>query len=196
MTGVQTCALPICAVLWSFRDEIIGFGKKLWDIITYPFVAFKKWLASTFIGKALGMDGSDSETTTSDSGNKTYEVNGEKVDKATYDRQIAGMAQQNSRMVDIARTNSYSDGTPLDRGAYPTDSPISKSAGSLVTAQSNAVDQNAQRNSEQLTLQKKQVALLEDLSGTNQAQLSVQAQTATSASDSAKYTRQTAMNAA
>ena len=106
------------------------------------------------------------------------------------------MAQQNSRMVDIARTNSYSDGTPLDRGAYPTDSPISKSAGSLVAAQSSAVDQNAQRNSEQLTLQKKQVALLEDLSGTNQAQLSVQSQTANAATDSAKYTRQTAMNAA
>ena len=49
--AIGLAVAAVGAVLWSFRDEIIGFGKKLWDIITYPFVAFKKWLASTFIGK-------------------------------------------------------------------------------------------------------------------------------------------------
>lgn len=208
------------AAIWYFWDEIkeagAWVGKKMgefWDLITTPFRWLKDFIADTFVGKLLGMNAEK------DQGSKTtYKVNGKEVDKETYERQLSNINKfspssknpidklegTGTVMPDGRRMRTLSDSrrsrldpvslstSPSQEYGYPVDKPQPKS--DLVQIQSSAVDMASLKSQEQVATNKKTTELLEELVGTSQAQLTVQAQTASATADTSRFSRQTAMN--
>jgi hypothetical protein len=173
-------------LIYKNWDSIVQAGKdlwewlssaatKIWDAITSPFTMLKDWFKNSWLGKMFG-----SSDTTSARGNI-----------GSYDKAISPIYQgalgNNPGAILTSRADNSTPAVLVDRNT-------SGYTKELTNTQSNAIDQNKLKDSESANIQRKQLALLEDISSTNNAQLGVQSRTAGNQDNSTRYLKTISMN--
>ena len=160
------------SLLWDAVKEtgsaIFELGSKIFDAISAPFKWLGDWFKNSWIGKLFGND------TTSARGSI-----------GSYDKAVSPIYQGALGNNPGAILTSRADNKSMT--AVSVDQNTTGYSKELVNTQSNAIDQNKLKDTETANLQKKQVALLEEISGTNNAQLGVQARTASAQDNSNRY---------
>jgi hypothetical protein len=160
------------SLLWDAVKEtgsaIFELGSKIFDAISAPFKWLGDWFKNSWIGKLFGND------TTSARGNI-----------GSYNKASGPIYQGALGNNPGAILTSSADNKSMT--AVSVDQNTTGYSKELVNTQSNAIDQNKVKDAETANLQKKQVALLEEISGTNNAQLGVQARTASAQDNSNRY---------
>lgn len=164
----------------ALYDWIASAATKLWDFITSPFKMLTDWLKGSWLGKMFG--GSDKTPST------------EKV-VSTGDPAKAELQKEYMNLTDRnGMTNADKEWYKANGKSYPTDQNNSGYSKELSTTQSSAIDQNRLKDSESTGLQKKQIALLEEINGTNNAQLGVQARSASAQDNGNRYLKTLSMS--
>lgn len=172
----------------ALYDWIANAATKIWDFITSPFKMLIDWFKNSWLGKMFG--GGDTKTSaTSTSLGKTSSINSSAVDDAIYNQAKAAGATGSTSYQSFSGANAkdqaFGKVKDLNTSGYSKE---------LVNTQTNAIDQNRLKESETNSLQRKQIALLEDISGTNSAQLGVQSRTAGNQDNSTRYLKTISMN--
>ena len=155
--------------LWDVGKDVtswlVGLAPKIWDAITAPFKWLGDWFKNSWVGKLFGGGESQSSQSLISSVGTT------------------NTGSEYSRSFNIGNNPSVIPNT----SAIPMEQNRTGYSKELVNTQSNAIDQNKVKEAENTNLQKKQIALLEEINGTNNAQLGVQARTASAQDNSNRY---------
>lgn len=173
-------------------DWLATAASKVWDFITAPFKMLADWFKNSWLGKMFG--GSDrkdnGQTLTKEKATKTgapgSATGWSETDEAVYQQAKAAGATGGTTYSKSFNTG-YKPATVPDLSATPVEKSRSGYGKELVNTQSNAIDQNKVKDAENANLQKKQVALLEEINGTNNAQLGVQSRSASAQDNSNRY---------
>ena len=178
--------------LWEWLSSA---ATKIWDAITSPFKMLADWFKNSWLGKMFG-SGGDSTQKTSDIGpgkKAQYVVDGRPATKEEYDAAMKEIKEISPKS-DLSKSfnTGYKPAT-VPNVSFPSETRTSGYSKELTNTQSNAIDQNKLKDSENANLQKKQVALLEEINGTNNAQLGVQARSASAQDNSNRYLKTLSM---
>ena len=173
-------------------DWLATAASKVWDFITAPFKMLADWFKNSWLGKMFGAgDKKDNgQTLTKEKATKTgasaSATGWSETDEAVYQQAKAAGATGGTTYSKSFNTG-YKPATVPDLSATPVEKSRSGYGKELVNTQSNAIDQNKVKDAENANLQKKQVALLEEINGTNNAQLGVQSRSASAQDNSNRY---------
>lgn len=193
-TGFQILSGPIgwliggATLLYTFWDDIVDVSKSLWNAISdmgswFVDLGSKLWDGLTsMLGKAWDVITSPFTMLT------------DWFKNSWLGKMFGSGSSTASTTSSSTTTLSTGAGDVTARSAYPTSTNNSGYSKELVNTQTNAIDQNRLKESESSSLQRKQIALLEDISGTNSAQLGVQSRTAGNQDNSTRYLKTISMN--
>lgn len=187
----------------ALYDWIASAATKLWDFITSPFKMLSDWLKGSWLGKMFGgKEDKSKEAAKTNSPMTLDQVNaakaslraGNATDMSDAARAKADISKGYMNQTDSnGMTNADKEWYKANGKSYPVEQKTSGYSKELSSTQSNAIDQNRLKDSESTGLQKKQIALLEEMNGTNNAQLGVQARSASAQDNGNRYLKTLSM---
>jgi hypothetical protein len=186
----------------ALYDWIASAATKLWDFITSPFKMLSDWLKGSWLGKMFGGGDNKESAKSNTQGESARSIQTrESIDRLKSKSEgLAMMTAGRETNPDGTASESFkrfrdADGKLMQSfSAAPIEINKSGYSKELSNTQSNAIDQNRLKDSENTSLQKKQISLLEEMNGTNNAQLGVQAKSASAQDNGNRYLKTLSMN--
>lgn len=213
LIAAVTAIVGIGYLLYQNWDSIVQAGKalydwiasaagKIWDAITSPFKMLGDWLKNSWLGKMFGGGDNKESAKSNTQGESARSIQTrESIDRLKSKSEgLAMMTAGRETNPDGTASESFKRFRDADSklmqsfSAAPIEINKSGYSKELSNTQSNAIDQNRVKDSENTSLQKKQISLLEEMNGTNNAQLGVQAKSASAQDNGNRYLKTLSMN--